>query len=66
MVQATPTPAHTPTPHELRRAWLTARTLVEQLEVADLPVLQRIAGYVREQVFIELLACEGHVELHDG
>ncbi len=63
MVQADSTPAHTPVPHELRRAWLTAKQLAEQLEVADSLVLHRIAVYLREQVFLELMAAEAYVEV---
>lgn len=56
-------PGHVVAPHELRHAWLTAKTLAEQLELAEQPVLQRIALYVREQVFLELMAAEGFVEV---
>lgn len=63
---AEPTAAHTPAPHELRNAWHTAKKLEEQLEVADQPVLRRIALYVREQVFRELMAVEGYQEVPDS
>lgn len=54
---------HVPVPHELRRAWQTAKTLAEQLEVADQLVLRRIALYLREELFAELLRVEGFEEL---
>lgn len=45
---------HTPVPHELERAYRTAKQLAEQLELADQVVLQRLALYIRGQVAEEL------------
>jgi hypothetical protein len=58
-------PAHIPQPHELRHAWETAKQLEERLEVANQPVLRRIALHVRESLFVELMAVEGYVEVVD-
>lgn len=65
MVQAASRDSHTPVPHELRRAWLTAKKLAEELETADLRVEQRIVVYVREQILLALMAVEGYVEVSD-
>jgi hypothetical protein len=54
---------HRPVPHELRNAWLTAKQLEDRLELANQPVLRRIARYVREQTFLELMAVEGFTEI---
>lgn len=54
--------AHAPVPHELRNAWETAKQLEERLEVANQPVLRRVALWVREQVFLELMKVEGYQE----
>jgi hypothetical protein len=54
---------HVDAPHELRRAWQTAKTLAEQLEVANLPVEHRIVLHVREELFKALMAVEGYVEV---
>lgn len=54
---------HTIVPHELRNAWQTAKRLEDQLEIADQPVLRRIARYIREETFLALMAVEGYVEV---
>jgi hypothetical protein len=59
-------PDHTPAPHELRNAWHTAKQLEERLELADQPVLRRVALWIREQTFLALMDAEGYVEASDG
>lgn len=53
---------HTPVPHELEHAYRTAKTLAEQLEVANQVVLQRLALYIRGQIAKELAALGGEAE----
>lgn len=57
---------HTPVPHELRHALSTARTLCNQLEIANRPVELRVALWLREQILLALLELEGYVELDPG
>jgi hypothetical protein len=54
---------HIPQPHELRNAWESAKQLEERLELANQPVLRRIARYLREQTFLALMELEGFVEV---
>jgi hypothetical protein len=56
-------PDHVPQPHELRNAWETTKQLEERLEIADQPVLRRVVMWIREQLFMELMAVEGYVEI---
>lgn len=56
-------PAHVPQPHELRNAWESAKQLEDRLELADQPVLRRIARYVREQTFLALMETEAYFDV---
>jgi hypothetical protein len=56
-------PEHVPQAHELRNAWESAKQLEERLELANQPVLRRIARYLREETFSELMKLEGYVEV---
>jgi hypothetical protein len=58
-----PTYAHQTVPHELRNAWRTTKTLEEQLEIANQPILRRVVMHVRESLFAELMAIEGYSEV---
>jgi hypothetical protein len=50
-------------PHELRNALATARTLVNQLEIADMRPEMRTALWLREQILVALLELQGYVEV---
>jgi hypothetical protein len=65
MVAPSASDSHTPAAHELRNAIKTAKTLEERLEVADQPVLRRVALWLREQLLMELLSVEGYVEVSE-
>jgi hypothetical protein len=54
---------HQPVAYELRRAWLTAKTLAEQIELANLRGLHRVVVGIREELFLELMRVEGYAEI---
>jgi hypothetical protein len=54
---------HQPVPHELRNAWLTAKQLEERLEVANQPELRRVARWIRDETFLELMRFEGYAQI---
>jgi hypothetical protein len=63
LVDKFPRAPHTPVPHELRNALATARTLVNQLEIADMRPEMRTALWLREQILVALLELQGYVEV---
>lgn len=57
---------HTPVAHELRNALATARTLCNQLEIADMRPEMRTALWLREQILVALLELEGYAEVTES
>lgn len=58
-----PRATHTPVEHELRRVYDTAKSLAEQLEIAELWELRYMALQIRERAFLELLLLAGVEEV---